>query len=575
MDSIQWMLMVTDHLQMASVTEITMNRSEITFTSDSTRCAGWFYRADVDRPAPCIVMAHGLAGVKEMRLDAYAERFAAQGYHVLVFDYRHFGASDGSPRQLLDIGKQHADWTAAVRCARSRPEVEPSRIVLWGSSLSGGHVMALAESLGVAAVIAQIPHADGFASVRALGPTQVMKLTGHGLYDAARAAMGLSPHYVNASGEPGSPAVMTAPEARGYRHLIPAGQDFDERVAARFALAVGLYSPGRKARNLEVPVLVQVATKDQTTPSAAAVKAARQAPLGVLKTYDIGHFEPYVDPAFNAIVGDQIEFLHQALDQDAVFRASPTVVITGAGAGIGRAAACRFAALGATLCATDVNASALQTLRDELGDRHTYATMDVTDKDDVGRVLADFAAKHGGTFDLLLNNAGVAFLGDFEALTLEQHELVTGVNVNGVLNCTYLAFPYLSKAREAKVINMCSLSAEYGLPSEAIYSASKFWVRGFTEAMNIEWEQHGIHVCDIMPNFVATPMMDVTPTELVNSVGVKLTADDVTDTIMKAAGDRSRVHWTVDTTKGTILRAINNNCPAPIRRRLIKKLAGY
>ena len=552
-----------------------MNRSDITFTSDSLRCAGWFYLADGERPAPCIVMAHGLAGVKEMRLDAYAERFAAHGYHVLVFDYRHFGASDGSPRQLLDIRKQHADWAAAVGYARSRPDVDPSRIVLWGSSLSGGHVIALAKPLGAAAVISQIPHADGIASVLALGPTQAIKLTGHGLYDAARAVMGLSPHYVAASGEPGSSAVMTAPEARGYRRLVPEGQDFDERVAARFALKVGLYSPGRKLRNVSVPVLVQVATKDETTPPGAAVTAAKRARRGVLKTYDIGHFEPYVAPAFDSIIGDQIAFLQQALDKDAVFRDAHTAVITGAGAGIGRAAARRFAERGWTLCMTDVNSSALETLHEELGDRHTYATMDVTDKDEVSRVLAEFAAKHGGSFDLLLNNAGVAFLGDFEVLTLKQHELVTGVNVNGVLNCTYLAFPYLSKAHAAKVINMCSLSAEYGLPSEATYSASKFWVRGFTEAMNIEWEQHGIHVCDIMPNFVATPMMDVAPTDIVNAVGIKLTADDVADTVMKSAEDRSRVHWVVDTTKATILRAINNNSPAPIRRRLIKKLAGY
>lgn len=552
-----------------------MNRSDITFTSDSLRCGGWFYRADADRPAPCIVMAHGLAGVKEMRLEAYAERFAAHGYHVLVFDYRHFGESDGTPRQLLDIGKQHADWVAAVSYARSRPEVDPSRIVLWGSSLSGGHVIALATSVGAAAVIAQIPHTDGIASVQALGPTQVIRLTGHGLYDAARAALRLSPHYVNASGEPGSSAMMTAPEARGYRNLIPEGQDFDERVAARFALAVGLYSPGRKVRNLKVPILVQVATKDQTTPPAAAIKAAGRASLGVLKTYDIGHFEPYVDPAFDTIVGDQIEFLREALDRGSALPHSRTAVITGAGAGIGRAAASRLAALGWTLCATDVDASALHALRDELGDRHTYATMNVTDKDAVGRVLADFAANHGGTIDVLLNNAGVAFLGDLEALTLEQHELVTDVNVNGVLNCTYLAFPYLSKAREAKVINMCSAAAEYGLPSEASYSASKFWVRGFTEAMNIEWERHGIHVCDIMPNFVATPMMDVAPTTIVNSVGIKLTADDVADTIVEAVGDRSRVHWAVDTTTGTILRTISKNCPAPLRRRIIKRLAGY
>ncbi|RIR60948.1 SDR family oxidoreductase [Mycobacteroides abscessus] len=256
-------------------------------------------------------------------------------------------------------------------------------------------------------------------------------------------------------------------------------------------------------------------------------------------------------------------------------RTGRNVVITGAGAGIGRATARRFAALGATLCATDVNGSSLQTLREELGDQHTYATMDVTDKADVARVLAAFAEEQGGTFDMLLNNAGVAFLGDFETLSLEQHELVTGVNITGVLNCTYLSFPYLSTASEATVINMCSLSAEYGLPSEATYSASKFWVRGFTEAMNIEWERHGIHVCDIMPNFVATPMMDIAHTDLVRSVGVKLTADDVADTILRAAHHRSRVHWIVDTRGGTLLRAINNNCPAPLRRRLIKRLAGY
>ena len=113
---------------------------------------------------------------------------------------------------------------------------------------------------------------------------------------------------------------MTAPEARGYRRLVPEGQDFDERVAARFALKVGLYSPGRKLRNVSVPVLVQVATKDETTPPGAAVTAAKRARRGVLKTYDIGHFEPYVTPAFDSIIGDQIAFLQQALDKDAVFR---------------------------------------------------------------------------------------------------------------------------------------------------------------------------------------------------------------------------------------------------------------
>src|SRR5690606_5990458 len=136
-------------------------REDVTFTSRGQLCAGWFYRADVEGRAPVVVMAHGLAAVKEMRLDAYAERFAAAGFHVLVFDYRHFGDSEGSPRQLLDIKKQHQDWTAAVTYARTRPDVDGTRVALWGSSLSGGHVLALGHQLGARAVVSQVPHTDG------------------------------------------------------------------------------------------------------------------------------------------------------------------------------------------------------------------------------------------------------------------------------------------------------------------------------------------------------------------------------------------------------------------------------
>ena len=203
------------------------------------------------------------------------------------------------------------------------------------------------------------------------------------------------------------------------------------------------------------------------------------------------------------------------------------------------------------------------------------AAMDVTDKAEVAQVFADFAARNGGAFDALLNNAGVAFIDNFEDLSLEQHELVTRVNVNGVLNCTYLAFPYLSKGAESKIVNMCSLSSEYGIPSEATYSASKFFVRGFTEAMNIEWERHGIHVCDILPNFVATPMMDAAHGHIVDSIGVNLTACDVADTIVKAAANRTRVHWVVDTPKLMLVRAFVNRTPARIHRALIKSFAGY
>ncbi len=76
---------------------------DVEFRSDDAICRGWLYLPQSAQPSPVIVMAHGLGAIREMRLDAYAERFAAAGYTCLVFDYRHFGASDGEPRQLLDI----------------------------------------------------------------------------------------------------------------------------------------------------------------------------------------------------------------------------------------------------------------------------------------------------------------------------------------------------------------------------------------------------------------------------------------------------------------------------------------
>ena len=289
-----------------------MQREDVRFSSGGLVCAGWFYRTEHEGVRPAVVMAHGLAGIKEMRLDAYAERFCEAGYHVLVFDYRHFGESQGEPRQLLNIRRQHQDWAAAVEFIRDQPEVDEARIALWGSSLSGGHVIALAKRTGAAAIVAQVPHVDGLASTLALGPQQVARLTGHALLDVASALFRRTPHYIPASGAPGSLALMTAPEAADYLELVPPGHPFDQRVAARFALHIGLYSPVRALRSLDVPILVQVGTQDRTTPPEPAIKAARRNPRATLSTYDAGHFQPYTGELFESFVAEQIAFLNKA-----------------------------------------------------------------------------------------------------------------------------------------------------------------------------------------------------------------------------------------------------------------------
>ena len=146
------------------------NRQDIHFVSNGLKCAGWFYRSpNQGKKSPCVILAHGFGAVREMRLDAFAERFAEAGYHALVFDYRHFGSSEGEPRQILNIKKQHQDWQAAIDYAKTIPGVDVRKIVLWGTSFSGGHVLALGvKNPDIAAVISQVPHMDGIAFLETL-----------------------------------------------------------------------------------------------------------------------------------------------------------------------------------------------------------------------------------------------------------------------------------------------------------------------------------------------------------------------------------------------------------------------
>src|SRR3712207_6570143 len=151
-----------------------MPRLDVTFSSGGVDVAAWLYLPEEGVPAhphACVVMAHGFAGTRRDRIDAYAERFAQAGLAALLFDYRSFGESGGEPRQVLDIGAQHDDYRAAVAFARAHEEIDPARIALWGTSFSGGRVVALAaRDPSIAAVVAQIPFADGLVQLRAAPP---------------------------------------------------------------------------------------------------------------------------------------------------------------------------------------------------------------------------------------------------------------------------------------------------------------------------------------------------------------------------------------------------------------------
>jgi dienelactone hydrolase len=299
-----------------------MTRSEVAFGSHGGTCQAWRYAPDeaAISPAvarPCVVMAHGLGGTRDASLAPYAERFAAAGMHVLLFDYRHFGASDGEPRQLVSVRRQLQDYSAAVEFARALAGVDPDRVAVWGTSFAGGHALVTAaRQPGVAAAVCQCPMMDGLAAVRRIlqyaGPGQLLRLTGHGLRDAVLAPFGRA-HYVPTVGPPGSLAVMSSPDAdAGYRALGP--PDFRCEIAARIALTVGLYRPVRYADRVRCPVLVQICEQDSVAPAAAAEAVVRHLDgRGEVQRYPIGHFEPYTGAWFERSVGDQVDFLRRHL----------------------------------------------------------------------------------------------------------------------------------------------------------------------------------------------------------------------------------------------------------------------
>ncbi len=290
-------------------------REDVGFGSGGETCAAWFYRPQGEDPHPCVVMAHGWAGVREARLDAYAERFADAGLAVLLFDYRYFGASSGEPRQLIDVHRQHEDWTAAIAFARQLEAVDADALALWGTSFAGGHVIEIAAAdHRVAAAIAQCPAADMRAALLKLPPRNAIRMAFAGIADRVAGLLGRPARYMPAVGPPGTFAAMTAPEAYpGYLALIPEDSTWRNEFAPRVALGLIFYRPIRRAPTVSCPVLVCVCDHDETTLPEPAVALAERLPRGEAIHYDSGHFDIYVGDVFEQAVTDQTEFLSRHL----------------------------------------------------------------------------------------------------------------------------------------------------------------------------------------------------------------------------------------------------------------------
>jgi len=258
----------------------------------------------------------------------------------------------------------------------------------------------------------------------------------------------------------------------------------------------------------------------------------------------------------------------------------PTILITGAAAGIGLAVAERFARAGWFVGLYDLDEATVQNHRQRLCAEHGIAgRLDVAKASDWTEALQGFAQASGGRLDVLFNNAGVSVTLPFEQAPLARHQLVVDVNLKGVINGCHSAHALLKATHHSRVINMCSASALHGQPELASYSATKAAVRGLTEALDIEWRGQGIRVVDVLPLFVNTAMVrdDVSRMRTVKMLGVRLSADDVAQAVWSLSQRDPRrlpVHTHVGL-QTKFFALLSKLSPGWVNHWVTAKMAGY
>jgi NAD(P)-dependent dehydrogenase (short-subunit alcohol dehydrogenase family) len=255
----------------------------------------------------------------------------------------------------------------------------------------------------------------------------------------------------------------------------------------------------------------------------------------------------------------------------------PSIFITGAAAGIGRETARLFARRGWRVGAFDVDTVGLQSLRAECGGDTVSGMLDVVDAAACKAAVAQFAAAGDGRLDVMFNNAGILSVGHFEEIDVGRHHAIVDINLKGVINGCLAALPHLRATPGSRVISMSSASAIYGSPDYASYSASKFAVKGLTEALDIEWSRYGIRVMDILPLFVKTAMVtEIEQPISIGRLGIHLNAQDIAQTVWRAAHWSAwrRLHW-YPGMQTRLMSLANALSPGWLNRATVKTLSGY
>ncbi|KAJ6577969.1 alpha/beta-hydrolase [Mycena capillaripes] len=285
----------------------------------ASSCPGWnldawqYLPADERRskPLPIIVMAHGFGADKTMGLAYYAEAFATAGYACMVFDYRRWGASDGTPRHVLVVKDQLDDYRTVIKYVRQQPEFDAQRLIVWGSSFSGAHTITLSAegTVNAAAAMAQCPY-TGVSPPFPLDMTY-LKIAASAVLDMVKQTLGLTPVYIPVVSEPGTVGALTTEGTKaGMLTICSKDKEYRNEISASSLLQIPSYQPRTKAGLINCPLLIVLPTEDNLCLPEGAVQISKATDRCELVSIPCGHFDLYYGASHHAeSLTAQLEFL--------------------------------------------------------------------------------------------------------------------------------------------------------------------------------------------------------------------------------------------------------------------------